>query len=1220
MKAIIWSAVVWLLSSLWTSAGCFLINDTYRNTTETNNDVTAMAVSKYNDTSNCSYMVVGVNDYRVLLVYRMTQSKAEAGLPLFNLIYPPYQVFVPFEGASRLLQGAPSPCTITSTIYHIMTDKFLIAVNCVDSSFGGPPISGLYLHTMADYSSNSINFAYNTNANLRSYGSGIGPITRIVPLPNGKVITCPNLAIFYLNQGNSTFSVDKIMLPRGSFDCLACIDNTNCMAGNRNSTSLSIFNPSGTLIDYIAQIPLSSSLVGISMFNTTQVYFVALFDGTYNLYNMLGQLMVSSPNTIFGLPLNSSIFYSLLQSTQIKGKDMILVSGTYRGSMIVQIYTAFVAGLTVLSTDNNKIEIDIAFSYNTTADTPDVFQNIGYSNDSKFIATCDPYPLTIINAYTKLLCHASCLTCASVSADKCYTCQPNYIWHDGGIIFKRTKYSQVGRCIDSCPEEYSLINGTCGKQPTTTQPELPATTQPELPTTTQVVLKASMNEHKSTTVDISILAIVEQPANISMYPNLLTDIKQRMPGSLVFYDLEMRYVEQVAANYYIFTTQGYIIIDVMLKEPLNGHEYRLNWILRESVTFASDQTSFAMDVFNMSFKYTNPSATPRELENVNQQGSAVGGMIALVAVKSPAIQETINGLAAADPTGLSIRFAQILRIVGRMVYFNVYFGDRFAAFLDSIEKYALTRYSIDKNELVRISKGWMGKLSTRGVEANFFMLHWKLILYTLGWVFRLASGMCNHFQLKVRRVGLIAIFYVPCINLFLLNLVLIDFAFHGSHSALHFTLITSTTIACIFLSLLVADLLLLLNWIFNDSAWHLGLQRLTRGMQKPEAPTISQDSSVDCSLSPSKTTNVSNVETSKNGNRSLENSIVDIARDTNESDPSKKPINNKQIDYPASYRYATSGIHQIRMLSGSLRLDAKVFDCNLSRSLFIVHCTRIFAYQSFIAAGQQLTGLVASILLLTELARIILVVYIQRKTKPFRNCFYLTAELTQSICLIALLALILSLPRSKYESKVGGGIQTLGIAIVFIAVLLEYICLIGQILCLVVKKIKARQQKDKSKRDKGLKDDQIQKISEIKIGRFDWYVRYVMPVAASKTGKTAVGQKQALALSRPRKLVNDANKRAKLSNNRNSNISGVPIQDSTVNEEEDGRTIKVKASGINRISSAILNGKHRLQIPVSRSLSKSVYRGRYRSYVISPSIRAPPSMNNATPVQDPAMH
>ena len=765
-----------------------------------------------------------------------------------------------------------------------------------------------------------------------------------------------------------------------------------------------------------------------------------------------------------------------------------------------------------------------------------------------------------------------------------------------------TTNRKVGSCLTSTSQGSVPVNGFFSNKSTIQQ----------------VAFKSDINKQKS--VDVSILAIVEQPANISMYPNLLTNIKQRMPGSLVFYNLELNQVEQVTASYNIFTINGYIIMDVKLKELFNGHDYRLNWILPESVTFTADQTIFSMDAFNMSFKYTNPSATPRELVNAKNQGSAIGRMIALVAVKSAALQETVQILVSADPTGLSIRFAQILKIVGRMVYFNVYFGDFLSAFLDSIEKYALTRYSLDKNALVRISKGSMGKLSTRGVEANFFILDWKLILYTLGWVLRLASEVCNNSQLKVRRVGLIAIFYVPRINLFLLNLVLMDFAFHGTHSALHFTLMGSSTISFIFLTLLVADLLLLFNWIFDDSAWHLGLQRLTRGMQKPEISTVNQDSSMDSTLSPSNTSNVSKLETAKNGNRSLENSIVDIVRDSNENDPSKKPINNKQIDYPTSYRYATSGMHQITLLSGSLRLDAKVFGCKLSRSLFIVHCTRVFAYQSFIAAGQQLTGLVASILILTELSRIILVVYIQTKTRPFRNLYFLAAELSQSACLIVLLCLILNLPRSKFESNVADSTQTLGIAIVFIAVLLEYICFIGQILCLVVGMIKARQQKNKLKRDKGLKDDQKQKITENKTRRFDWYVRYVLSMAASKSGRSREGQERALALNQPRMLVNDVNKRAKLSNNRNSRISSVAIKDSKVDMEDDGRSAKIIDSGISSISSAILNGNHTLERPESRSLLSPVYRGRFHSYMISLSLREPPFMNNETPVQDPVMH
>ena len=844
------------------------------------------------------------------------------------------------------------------------------------------------------------------------------------------------------------------------------------------------------------------------------MYFVALSGGTYKLFNMLGQAMVSSSNTIFGLPLAANIIYAELQSTQIYGKDAILVGGSYKDMVSGTNSIAFVAGLTILSIVNNKIEIDIVFSQNTTVALAASTNKLAYRDDSKFIATSNSDSPKTINAYTKLNCDPSCLTCASVSADKCYTCQPNYIWHDGGTLFKRTTYSQAGSCITSCPQGYDLVNGTCSMKPvlpTTTEVQINSTTEVQINSTTKVLLKSRMNEQKSTTVDVSILAFVEQPANISMYPNLLTNIKQRMPGSLVFYDLELNNFEQVSANYNIFTANGYIIMEIKLKEPLNGHEYRLNWTMLESVTFASDQTSFIMDAFDMRFNYTNPSATPGELKNSKQQGSAVGAIIVVVAVKSAAIQETLNMLFAADPTGLSIRFAQILRIVGRMVYFNVYFGDTFSAFMDSVEKYALTMYSKDKNALVRISKGSMGKLSTRGVEANFFTLDWKLALYIRGWILRLASGMCNHFDLKVGRVGLIAIFFVPRINLVLLNLFLMDFAFHGTHSALHFTLMPSTIMAYIFLTLLVADLLLLLSWIFNDSAWHIGLQRLTRGMQKPEATNVNQDSSVDSSsITPTK------METSINENRSLE-----MLGDTNHNNASKKPTNKKQINYRSSYRYAVNGMHQITLLSGSLRLDPKVFNSKLSRSLFLLHCTRVFAYHSFIAAGQQQTGLIASVLLLIEFTNIILVIYLQRKIRPFRNFFFLAAEFSPSVCLLVLLCLTLSMPRTKYESRVADSIQTLGIAVVFIAVLLEYICFIGQILCLVVEMIKCRPQNNKSKHDKKLKDGQKQKPTKIKTGRFDWYVRYVMPVAASNTGKSVVGHEQ--ALSRPRMLVNDAN-------------------------------------------------------------------------------------------------
>ena len=1173
MKAAIEYAGVWLLCCLWSSAVCFYLDSAQMITQTGTFDVVNMAISKFDDT-NTSYVVVGIDDSTMIDVYKLSQPNT--GLPTFDLS----QLYNP---GRRRLQSAISVCTITSIVFHAATDKFLIAGRCPY----GPPLGMPYLYAMAGYSSPNVLFSYTDYFIPDSLG--IVLISHIEPLPNGKLVTLPQLVVFYFDDVSSLpkYTADFSPVSPQQYDYLACIDNDNCMAGTMNSLDLTLFNPTNlpTIPPPLITIdpsPPALQLVGITAFKITQVYFVALSDGTYRLYDKQGQLMVSSSNTIFGLPQSANIKYTQVQSSQIYGKDAILVAGSY-DVVPGTSWMTFVAGLTVFSNSTTNIELEIAFSQNTSAVSAGVVKKLAFHYDSKIVVTTNDNSRVSINAYTKLNCDPSCLTCASVSADKCYTCQPNYIWHDGGTSIKRTAYNQIGSCLGMCEQGYKLVYGAC---------------------TMQVVIKSDMNKQKSNIVDVSILATVEQPANISMYPNLLTNIKQRMPGSLVFYDLELNQVEQVTASYNIFTTNGYIIMDAKLKEPLNGHEYRLNWILPELVIFSSDNTSFVMDVFDMSFKYRNPYATPKELDKEKKQGSAVGAMIAVMAAKSEAFQETFIMLAAADPTGLSIGFAQILRIIGRMVYFNVYFGDRYSAFLDSIEKYALTRYSKDKNALVRISKGSTGKLSTQGVEANFFTLHWKLALYMFGWILRLASCMCNHFDLKVGRVGLIIIFFVPRINLILLNLVLMDIAFHGTHSALHFTLISSNIVAYIFLTLLVADLLLLFSWILNDSAWHLGLQRLTRGMKKPEATIVDQDSSVDRNIISSK------IETSIKETRLLGNSALEMIGQSNENDTSKKPTNKKQIDYRASYRFVASGIHQITLLSGSLRFDSKVFDCKISRSLFLVHCTRVFAYQSFIAASQQQTSLVALVMILLEFGKMTLVIYVQWKIKPFRNFFFRAAELSPSFCLLILLCLILSLPRSKYESPIADGTQTFGIAMVFIAVLLEYVCFIGQISCLVAGLIKARLQNKKSKNDK--------KSTKVKTERFDWYVRYVMPVAAFNTGKSVVGHEQ--ALSRPRMLVNDSNMELRSPNHTNGNISSVAIQDSTANRQDDEILAGVNGSTINRTSSAFLNGKFRPHKLVSRSLLNAAFGRRLHSNVISPSIGELPSMNNTTPAQNSVIH
>ena len=159
------------------------------------------------------------------------------------------------------------------------------------------------------------------------------------------------------------------------------------------------------------------------------------------------------------------------------------------------------------------------------------------------------------------------------------------------------------------------------------------------------------------------------------------------------------------------------------------------------------------------------------------------------------------------------------------------------------------------------------------------------------------------------------------------------------------------------------------------------------------------------------------------------------------------------------------------------------------------------------------------------------------KVKPFKNIFFMAAELSQSACLLVLLCLILNLPRAKNESLVADGSQTFGIALVFMAVILEYICVVGQIgftitgLYTIWKQRKAQNAQAQLAK---------KKLSENKKVRFDWYVRYVVhsPPTVLLIASVAVQQQPP---AQPRKLANDVNANIN-KNRRRLRYSARPLQ------------------------------------------------------------------------------
>ena len=163
-----------------------------------------------------------------------------------------------------------------------------------------------------------------------------------------------------------------------------------------------------------------------------------------------------------------------------------------------------------------------------------------------------------------------------VSADRCLECD------------------ELSTACTSCQPGKLLVDGAC-------VPLIPVTVRVEI------------NDQKTATVDLSMSARVEQPANISMYPNLLTDIKQRMPGSLALYDQDKGQYEQISADFNLKLVNGYIIMDMTLTQALQGHNYKAQLKQPARVQFKVDQTEFELQEFNYSFIYVSSSSTEDEV-------------------------------------------------------------------------------------------------------------------------------------------------------------------------------------------------------------------------------------------------------------------------------------------------------------------------------------------------------------------------------------------------------------------------------------------------------------------------------------------------------------------------------------------------------------------------------------------------------------------------------
>ena len=95
----------------------------------------------------------------------------------------------------------------------------------------------------------------------------------------------------------------------------------------------------------------------------------------------------------------------------------------------------------------------------------------------------------------------------------------------------------------------------------------------------------------------------------------------------------------------------------------------------------------------------------------------------------------ITLLMAVDPTGTLLKFAQILKIINKIRFFNINFGSKLGSFLKAVGDIFKFLGPQDQRMDVEAAVGYRGALSKNYVDLQFGLIFpEKIPIYLLSWI------------------------------------------------------------------------------------------------------------------------------------------------------------------------------------------------------------------------------------------------------------------------------------------------------------------------------------------------------------------------------------------------------------------------------------------------------------------------------------------------------
>jgi hypothetical protein len=406
------------------------------------------------------------------------------------------------------------------------------------------------------------------------------------------------------------------------------------------------------------------------------------------------------------------------------------------------------------------------------------------------------------------------------------------------------------------------------------------------------------------------------------------------------------------------------------------------------------------------------AAESRSIENGKMLGSIINPGVLR---NNPDVMEIILLITNADPTGLFTQFTQILKLLNRLYFININYGNIAELFFLQIEKAGGTQRQGTQDPDAR-QRVWRGKLSKKDVLGNYPRVFYvRIIVYFTLWLLRLASRFLVELELRAPKLILIIIFYLPRVHLIVFNYVLMDALFYGSRSMLQFELpIWNYAVTCLCFVLASADIINLLKGLFLKQA--IKGQKLQQKQLQSQLKKIDNQGDLDNNglkhfstrLEPpqkeAKCTIITPVKVSDNGakNRSLYDRICCKGRKGEEAACGKR-----NIDYRETYRNIDlSNTHLLHFLTAPLS-DVNSLAKSSVFSLVIIiiplRYLRILCYNVLIVSTQLVPSVCLACLILVEVIAVVTCSITQWKYKGFKSTMVYLIETLPSFFLLSFL-------------------------------------------------------------------------------------------------------------------------------------------------------------------------------------------------------------------------